>query len=91
MTLIAIVGKVDRQLEHILLHCEKYMVERLRLRTKIGDIWLDSNKSGNLNFDMKLLLNPFYSKLGLADSQKVAEEFENFMQDINFKFKKTRL
>ena len=79
-------GKGRQTVEHILLHCEKYMVERLRLRTKIGDIWLDSNKSGNLNFDMKLLLNPFYSKLGLADSQKVAEDFENFMQDINFKF-----
>ena len=72
--------------EHILLHCEKYMGERLRLRTKIGVIWLDSKRPGNLDFDLKLLLNPFSSKLSLVDAQVVAKEFENFLQDINVKF-----
>ena len=79
-------GKSRQTVEHILLHCEKFMSERLRLRTKIGAIWLDSKRPGNVNFDLQLLLNPYSSKLCLVDAQKVAEEFELFLQGINFTF-----
>ena len=78
--------KSRQTVEHILLHCEKYRCGRLRMRTKIGAIWMDSKRTGNLNFDLQLLLNPFSSKLSLVDAQKVAKEFETFLQDINFKF-----
>ena len=78
--------KSRQTVEHILLHCEKYRCGRLRMRTKIGAIWTDSKRTGNLNFDLQLLLNPFSSKLSLVDAQKVAKEFETFLQDINFKF-----
>ena len=71
-------GKGRQTVEHILLHCEKHMCERLRMRTKIGAIWMDSKQTGNLNFDLKLLLNPFSSNLSLLDAQKVARNLNRF-------------
>ena len=77
----------DRQtVEHILLHCDKFISERLRLKTKIGAIWFNSKKAGNVNFDLKMLLNPWSTKLSSAEAREVAGEFEHFLQNIDFTF-----
>ena len=88
MTLIVSVGKVGRRSNISCCTVKNIWVngERLRLITKIGVIWLDSKRPGNLDFDLKVLLNPFSSKLSSIDAQKVVKEFEKFLQDINFKF-----
>ena len=79
-------GKSRQTVEHLLLYCDKFIAERLRLKTKIGSIWFDSKRPGNLNFDLKLLLNPWSSKLKMTEAKEVAKEFEHFLQNIDFTF-----
>ena len=76
-------GKNRQTVEHILLYCDKYVSERLLLKTKLYSIWQDSKASGNLQFDIQLLLNPFSTKLSLSDARKVAIEVENFLIQID--------
>ena len=79
-------GKGRQTVQHLILHCDKFIAERLRLKTKIGSIWFNSKRPGNLNFDLKLLLNPWSTKLNMADAKEVAGEFERFLQNIDFIF-----
>ena len=69
--------------EHILLHCENHVSERLLLKTKLNSIWQDTKKCGNLQFDLQLLLNPFSTKLNVPDAEKVAKEVEKFLDQID--------
>ena len=76
-------GKSRETVEHILLHCENFVSERLLLKTKLHAIWQDSKKSGNLQFNIQLLLNPFSTKLNVIEAQKVAKEVEHFLDQID--------
>ena len=75
--------KSRQTVEHILLHCDNHVSERLLLKTKLHSIWQDSKKSGNLQFDLQLLLNPFLTKLNVPEAQKVANEVETFLNQID--------
>ena len=75
--------KGRQTVEHILLHCDNFISERLLLKNKVNSIWLNSKKSGNLQFDLKLLLNPFSSKLSNAEAREVAKEFEDYLNKID--------
>ena len=50
-------GKGRQTVEHVILHCENFISEHLLLKTRIGAVWLNSKKSGNIQFDLKLLFN----------------------------------
>ena len=75
--------KSRQTVEHILLHCENHVSERLLLKTKLNSIWQDTKKCGNLQFDLQLLLNPFSTKLNVPDAEKVAKEVEKFLDHID--------
>ena len=75
--------KSRQTVEHILLHCDNHVSERLLLKTRLNTIWNDSKKSGNLNFDLQLLLNPFSTKLNVSEAKKVAKEVETFLDQID--------
>ena len=79
-------GKGRQTVEHVILHCENFISERLLLKTRIGTIWLNSKKSGNIQFDLKLLFNPNSNKLNKKEASEVAKEFENFLRNIDFVF-----
>ena len=76
-------GKGRQTVEHILLHCDNFISERLLLKNNVNTIWQNSKKSGNLQFDLTLLLNPS-SKLSNAEAREVAKEFEVFLNKIDF-------
>ena len=75
-------GKSRETVEHVILHCERYISQRLLLKTRVCSIWQESKKSGNLPFDLQLLLNPFSTKLNLSEARAVAKEFEQFLDKI---------
>ena len=62
----------------MLLYCEKFGSQRLLLKTKIHAIWQESKKFGNLPFDLRLLLNPFSSKLNLVEAGEVSKALDHF-------------
>ena len=76
-------GKSRETVEHILLHCENLVSERLLLKTKVYLIWQGSRKSGNLQFNVQLLLNPFSTKLNVSEAQNVAKLVEHFLDQID--------
>ena len=77
-------GKSRQTVEHVLLHCDKFKSERLLLKTKVNSIWQNSKKSGNIQFDLNLLLNPYSSKLETSDACDVAKEVEKFIDQMDF-------
>ena len=77
-------GKGRQTVEHILLHCDNFISERLLLKHNVNSIWQNSKKSGNLQFDLNLLLNPFTSKLNNAEAREVSKEFEVYLNKIDF-------
>ena len=44
--------------EHVLLSCPKYNVERLHMNSLVCDLWFSSKAPGNLSMDMKNMFNP---------------------------------
>ena len=79
-------GKGRQTVEHVILQCDIHKTERLHLKMKVSSIWESSRKSGNIDFDLNLLLNPYESKLNKKEAQLVAKEFEFFLSQINFSF-----
>ena len=78
--------KERQTIEHVIMRCEIFKTERLHLKMKLMSIWESSRKSGNINFDLKLLLNPYASRLNAEEAEKVVKEFQFFLSQIEFKF-----
>ena len=80
-------GKERQTIEHVVLRCELFKTEHLHLKMKTLSIWESSRKYGNLNFDLKLLLNPFSNPLlNAEEAEKISKEFQYFLSQIDFKF-----
>ncbi len=78
--------KERQTVEHVIMRCERFKTERLHMKLKLISIWECSRKSGDLKFDLNLLLNPFSSRLNAEEAQKVANEFRYFLSQIEYKF-----
>ena len=70
-------GEARGTVEHVLLSCPEFELDRLYMKSQICDMWFNSKLPGNLNIDVKLLLNP-----GSGDKfQK--NEVKNFMDIVH--------
>ena len=79
---------LERQtVDHVILRCEHFKIERLCLKLEVLAIWENSKKSGNLQMDIRLLLNPrSNSNINLEEAKSISESFGKFLRSINFKF-----
>ena len=79
-------GKGRQTVEHVILECSLESEARGKLRISLGDIWMNINKSGGLQFSLETILTPFSNpKLNHRDSLLMMESVFAFLKDLSIK------
>ena len=74
-------GQARETVQHKILECNKFNLERKIMTFEIGSIWMDSKRIGNLNIDLQLLLNPSsVHVISANESEAISAAFFKFLQ-----------
>lgn len=67
-------GEARETVDHVLLQCPRFDLERLVLKSQLCDKWFQSRRPGNLHLDLNLLLNP--SSTGMLTGSECTDIME---------------
>lgn len=82
-----ICGNGDETIEHVLVECVRLTSQRRKLWQELRACWNEWEVRGDINPDLKLLLNPEgCSKLNPAQTRHISEIFFKFLKSANIKF-----
>ena len=76
-------GRGIETVEHVLVECEEERESRCKLIKDLEDIWMNSSSVGGLQFNLNLMLAPFFcDKLSVELSEKVLDMLFLFFERL---------
>ena len=74
-------GQARETVQHKILECSQYDLDRMIMTFEIGSTWMDSKRIGNLNMDLQLLLNPSsVHVISAKESEAISASFFKFLR-----------